>query len=141
MKPLLNYSTTIEASKTVGEIQSVLAEHGARKVMMEYDDGIIEALSFTVVTPQGEVPIRLPVRPDAVLKIMQSNPRSKGKATREQAVRVAWRILKDWILAQMAFLQTEMVTVEEIFLSWMVTANGQTVFDRMVEDRFLLEEG
>lgn len=47
--PLLNYTTTIEASKTVSEIQTMLAKHGARAVLIEYDkQGFVEALFFKV---------------------------------------------------------------------------------------------
>ena len=69
--PLLNYTTQIEAIKTVSEIQGILAGHGARSIKTDYsDDGQVEALSFLVLTPHGEVGIRLPIEPDTVLKVL-----------------------------------------------------------------------
>ena len=35
---------------------------------------------------------------------------------RDQAVRTAWRIVKDWVEAQMALVETQMVTTAEVFL-------------------------
>lgn len=61
------------------------------------------------------------------------------KATREQAERVAWRILKDWVATQMALLDMQMVRFEEIFLPYIETDNGQTVFERLKEKQFLIE--
>lgn len=56
-----------------------------------------------------------------------------------QAERVAWRILKDWVEAQMALLDIEMVRFEEIFLPYIETKNGRTVYERLEEKQFLLE--
>ena len=138
---LLNYSTTIEASKTVGEIQAILAQHGASKIVMDYgSNASIEALSFVVPTPQGDMAVRLPIKPDAVLRVMQRQRNARSKANRDQAIRVAWRIAKDWVQAQMAILETEMVTMSEIFLPYVITPSGQTVFDRVMESSFLLKE-
>lgn len=50
--------------------------------------------------------IRLPANVDAVLAVLA---KQKVKCGRDQAERVAWRILKDWVAAQMAILESEMV--------------------------------
>jgi len=143
--PLLNYTTGIETAKTVGEIQGILAGHGAKSIKTDYsDDGQIEALSFLVLTPQGEVGIRLPVDPGAVLKVLTQQNRL-GKVprrflTHSQAVRVAWRIVKDWVQAQMAILETEMVRMEQIFLPYVITESGRTLYEVMMDSRFQLKE-
>ena len=145
---LLNYTTRIEATKTIGEIQCALAAHGAKSIRTDYsDDGTVEALSFTILTPQGEVAIRLPIDPDAVLRILArqhslGNLRShQGRPDRHQAVRVGWRIVKDWVEAQMAILETEMVKMEQIFLPYVITKSGRTLYEVMINRRFQLEAG
>lgn len=100
--PLLAYTTKIEADKTAGQIMGILAGHGARSVLMEFDNGEVESLSFTISIPHGELPIRLPVDPDAVLKVLHKQGVAPHYANRKQALRIAWRILKDWVEAQMA---------------------------------------
>lgn len=140
--PLLNYTTKIEADKTAGHIIGILAGHGAKAVLMEWDDNReVQALSFEVRTPRGIVQIRLPVDPDAVLRVLGKQRVAGHYANREQAVRIAWRILKDWVEAQMAILETEMVKMEQVFLPYIVTGDGRTLYDVMAESKFQLPEG
>ncbi len=144
--PLLNYTTTIEAIKTVGEIQGILAGHGAKSIKTDYSaDGQVEALSFLVLTPHGEVGIQLPVDPDAILRVLTKQNRLGGVPkkylTHAQAVRVAWRIVKDWIEAQMAILETEMVKMEQIFLPYVITQGGRTLYEAMSDRHFQLGPG
>jgi predicted SpoU family rRNA methylase len=115
--PLANYTTSVEAAKTVGEIQHILVAHGAREILLNYgDDGVIESLSFIVNTAYGNMPIKLPVSIEPVLKVMQRDSKIPNHlCNKEQAVRVAWRILKDWVRAQMAILETDMVRLEQIY--------------------------
>lgn len=45
--PIKNYTTKVAAVQTVGEIQGILAAHGARRVMMDYgDNGSVTAVTF-----------------------------------------------------------------------------------------------
>ena len=125
--PLLNYTTKVDVYATLGAIQGQLVKHGAKKIMQDYDnDGHITALSFMVDTPAGLRGIRLPANVDAVHAVLI---RQKAKGDREQAERVAWRIVKDWVEAQMAILESEMVQMDEIFLPYMLNNTGQTVFE------------
>lgn len=140
--PIANYTTSIEAIKTVGEIQGMLVAHGAKSILMNYDDdGILESLSFIVPTPYGDMPIKLPVNARAVLKVLERQRVPARFATYPQAVRVAWRIVKDWVRAQMAILETEMVRLEQIFLPYMITKNDRTLYEAMVDHKFYLTEG
>ena len=124
--PILNYTTKVDVFTTLGEIQAMLVKHGARKIMQDYDDsGHITSLSFLIDTPDGPRGIRLPANVDAVLAVLV---KQKVKCGRDQAERVAWRILKDWVAAQMAILESEMVQMDEVFLPYMVNDSGQTLF-------------
>lgn len=140
--PLANYTTTVSAARTVAEIQDILAKHGAREILSNYsEDGIIESLSFIVATPYGNMGIRLPVNPEAVLRVLERQNVPRHLKTREQAVKIAWRIVKDWVRAQMAILETEMVKLEQIFLPYAIVKDGKTLFESMVEQKFLLMRG
>lgn len=140
---ILNYTTTVDSFKTVSEIEHILMKHKAKSIMKNYDGESITGLSFLIDTGVQQIPVRLPVKVDECLKVLKKekreNPRKQIKDTREQAERVAWRILKDWIEAQMALLDIEMVRFEEIFLPYIQTNNGQTVYERLEERQFLLE--
>lgn len=135
--PLLNYTTKVNVYTTLGEIQGQLVKHGAKKIVQDYDEaGNIAALTFAISTPAGVRGIRIPANVDAVHKVLA---RQKVKCDREQAERVAWRIVKDWVEAQMAILESEMVQMDEIFLPYMVNDKGQTLFEAYRSNQLMLE--
>ncbi len=136
--PLLNYTTKVNVFTTLGEIQGILVKHGAKRIMQDYDNaGHIVALTFGIETPGGLRGVRLPANTDAVQAVLT---RQKVKCDREQAERVAWRIVKDWVEAQMAILESEMVQLDQIFLPYMVNDKGQTVFEVYRKNQLFLEE-
>lgn len=137
--PILNYTTQISAFKTVAEIQQILVKHGAKRIVQDYDEnGTISAVCFLINTPLGEQGVRLPANVDAVDSVMQMQ---KVKGGREQAERVAWRIVKDWVEAQMAILESQMVTIDEVFLPYIMNADGQTVYQLFQSKQLLLGGG
>jgi hypothetical protein len=141
---LLNYTTSIEPTKTIFEIQGQLSSHGAKQVMSNYtDNGVIESLSFVIITPEEKaIAIRLPCDPGPVYNVLiQQNREGKiprSFVTKEQAMRTAWRIVKDWVEAQMALLETQMVKMEEIFLPYAIVKDGKTLFESMSMSRYAL---
>lgn len=143
--PLLNYTTTIAAIKSAGEIEAILVTHGAKSVLKNYDDaGHIESMNFVIAGRFGALPIRLPVNVAPVLDTLKAQRKKNGSKvvdTPEQAERVAFRILKDWVEAQMAIYETNMVTMEQIFLPYMTNAVGQTLYEVLESRQFLLGSG
>lgn len=136
--PLLNYTTKVNVFSTLGEIQRNLVQHGAQKIMQDYDEkGRITALTFAIQTPVGARVIRLPANVNAVHCVLE---KQKVKCDKEQAERVAWRIIKDWVEAQMAILESEMVTMDQIFLPYMINESGQTLFESYRKNQLRLEE-
>src|ERR1700753_4081434 len=99
---LLNYTTKIDAFKTIGEISQVLAKVGASAVMHDYDDnGAIVALSFKIKLNDRDIAFRLPTDWHPVLDVLKQDPKvPQTLVTKDQAIRVAWRITKDWVEAQ-----------------------------------------
>ncbi len=137
--PILNYTTAVDVQKTLGEIQQCLAKRRVQAMLQEYDEhGNPTALSFKVMTPFGLMTYRLPANVDKVLKVLE---RQKGVpyrlATKAQAARVAWRIVKVWIEAQCAFIESEMVTLDQVFLPYAQDNQGQTVYERLTGEKFI----
>lgn len=139
--PLLNYTTSISADKTIGEIQKLLVKAGARAILANYrDDGTIDALSFQMPVENGGqlVGFKLPCDPKPVLLILERDPKVPNRLKdRDQALRVAWRIVKDWVEAQLAIIETRMVKPEQVFLPYAVTPTGETVFERFESGKLL----
>ena len=117
----------------------ILVAKGADEISIVYDDDRQPAgLKWTVQSPRlGRVAFALPCNIDAVFvklteqRVMVTSPESR----RQQAIRTSWRILKDWVEAQMALLETGMVTMDEIFLPYMVSG-GQTFYQALVAGEF-----
>lgn len=140
--PLLNYTTSIEAAKTVSEIERNLSKHGAKAILKNYDDdGQISSLSFIIQHGEQDISFRLPVDPESVLKVLIRQGVQTRYKNNHQAIRVAWRIVKDWVEAQMAILETEMVRMEQIFLPYMVSGSGKTLYETMSDRGFYLTDG
>ena len=138
--PLLNYTTSISADKTIGEIQKLLVRAGARAILANYrDDGTIDALSFQMPVEAGQlVGFKLPCNHEPVLLILERDPKVPNRLKdRDQALRVAWRIVKDWVEAQLAIIETRMVKPEQVFLPYAVTNSGETVFERFESGKLL----
>lgn len=141
--PILNYTTEIAASKTIGEIQALLVRAGARRIMTDYDDGgNPTTISFLVATLWGDRGFILPANIDAVYKVLvrQYNDRKIATkyATREQAARVGWRIVKDWVEAQLAIIEAEMVTLDQVMLPYMTVDRDKSLYQVMTQNQLML---
>lgn len=133
---LLNYTTKIDADKTAQEISKCLSMHGASGVLTEYKDGILSSISFKITFNGRDMAFRLPCDYRPVLEVMYGNKRTRhtarGQSERQmQAVRTAWRIVKDWVEAQMALVETQMVTTQDVFLPYAVMTNGKTLAEHV----------
>lgn len=137
---LLNYTTRIDPAKTSLEIHKLLIKAGARQILNEYDaNANPTGLRFIAATPGGERMFALPVNVDAVYKVLVSQGVPGRYMTRDQARRTGWRILKDWVAAQLAIVETEMVSLDQVMLSYMVPGDdGRTVYDLYTERQLAL---
>ena len=139
---LLNYTTSIEVGKTIGEIQLMLARAKVSAILAEYDGaGNVTAISFKVPTKFGLMAFRLPCEPRAVQQILNKQVCARQIPSRfhnnmDQARRVGWRIIRQWLEAQLAIVETEMVTLEQVFLPYVQTDSGATLYERLVERGF-----
>jgi hypothetical protein len=132
---LLNYTTQISVEKTVSEIQAMLAKAKASAVLSEFDGcGNVIAISFKVPTKMGLLAFRLPCDPQAIQQVLNNQVRSGQIPKRflndsAQALRVGWRIIKQWLEAQLAIVETKMVTIDQVFLPYAQTASGETLYE------------
>ncbi|MCJ1709276.1 hypothetical protein [Microbacterium sp. VKM Ac-2923] len=128
--PILNYTTTIDVEKTMGEINRALARRGVTRISTIYDDqGVAAGIAFTMKTDYGFREFELPVRTAGVLSAMKADPAVKpAQKTAAQAARVAWRIAKDWLEAQSALIDAQLATLDEVMLPYMVGPSGETMY-------------
>jgi hypothetical protein len=142
--PLLNYTSKVPAHESIAEISRLLAKAGARQIMHDYDDaGNIVALSFSLELEGQRIGFRLPTDWHPIQHMMFELRRKNTKigtfvTTEDHARNVAWRIIKDWVEAQLAIIETRMVTTAQVFLPYAVTANGQTLYEYIGNNTNLL---
>ncbi|MFA5128544.1 MAG: hypothetical protein WC445_01105 [Patescibacteria group bacterium] len=140
--PIKNYTTTVPANRSIEEIQSALVKHGASGVLYEYEKGTgrIAALKFKLQIGEQAVAFSLPVswrRFQAVLEEQQV----KRSNDEDYVYRVSWRNIRDWVLAQLALYETEMVELPQVFLPFATGKDGSTLYDRVLNQGFLLTDG
>jgi hypothetical protein len=143
---ILNYTTEVPSERTIGEITSLLVRKGARSIHSEFrEDGSIEAVAF--VMHVGGIPVRfvLPNKVEGVFKVLlKANPHHPNhrctrfvyeQRVRGQAERVSWRILKDWIEAQLALIESGQAEMGQVFMPYAVMAkDGRTMYELFVEN-------
>ena len=136
---LLNFTTKVKAAKTINNVTQILVGGGARQIMSEFDDkGVASGISFSISTPLGMRGFTLPVNAKPIYHLLQEddNPTIRpNMRTMEHAHDVAWRIIKDWLEAQMALVETEMVTFEQVMLPYMRSVDGSTFYDEYLSGR------
>ena len=136
--PIKNYTTKIDCYQSIGEIQGVLARHGARKIMIDYgESGQPDGIAFAIQSGQTAQMFILPANVDGVEAVFK---KQKVKADRQQAERTAWRNVRDWIMAQMAFIESGNVQMDEIFLPYL-TDGKKTLYQAYKSGQLLLGDG
>ena len=133
----MNYTTTIPAERTVGECQRIHGRAGAAAVAVHFEDGEAAGLSFRLDTPHGRRDFTLPVNiigMQAVLRktdfstLHQSRRQRDAYQEREHAAHVAWRVVKDWLEANLALIAAGMASLDEAMLPYLVVDDSRTLY-------------
>jgi hypothetical protein len=138
-----NYTTQIDEHKTVAEIQSLLARKGASNIQIQYENFRPQAIAFTIKVGEMFFPFRLPCNFPGVLNAMANQYKDNWTAReklkdakfQERSRRVAWRIVKDWIDAQLAFVEAGNAQMAEVFFPYQINQEGQTAFQVFMEQQ------
>lgn len=136
--PIKNYTTKIDIYTSLGEIQGALAKAGAQKIMVDYVDGKPTGVTFALYRENfGLQGFTLPAAVDGTLRVFS---KQKVKPDREQAERTAWRNVRDWVLAQMALIESCDVPIDEVFLPYLTSRSGKTLYQIYSTGQLLLPE-
>jgi hypothetical protein len=148
MKKLIkNYTTDVPVEKTITEIHRLLAENGATGIATEYEQGQIQDIFFKVKVNGKELAFRLPAKPEKVYTALHTDipdyqHHRYGQHWKEQAERIAWRICKSWLEAQLTLINLQQANIEEVFLPYLIVGrSNESLYEVMKEKHFLLPEG
>lgn len=127
--PILNYTTKVPVNQTVAEVHKILTKAGANAILNEYDQqGNISGVKFRLEVKGQQIFYGMPVNVNGVTNALKKDKEYRDDA---HAQRVAWRIVKDWIEAQMAIVIAGMAEVPQVFLPYAQTDNGQNLYERI----------
>lgn len=132
---ILNYTTKVKPEKTASQIQAILGKGGARAVMSEFEGGEVSAIAFQLEINGQILSFRLPINIDGVLRALDRDCEPRY-CSHEQAARTAWRILKDWVEAQIALVDSNQADLAEVFLPHLQDGTGQTIYQKLKSGGF-----
>jgi hypothetical protein len=138
----LNYTTTIRPEKTAAECLAILGRGGAGAVAVTYADRKPTGIAFTLDTPAGQRSFDLPVNVDGVYAALAKAAKTGGipprYSSREQAERTAWRIIKDWLEAQVAIIDAQMASLDQVMLPYLRVGEGRSLYQAYADREGLL---
>jgi hypothetical protein len=139
--PIKNYTTMVAEDRTVGEIMGLLSAKGARSIQINYDEqGRPSGVSFVIAVENIPIPFQLPCNFEGVRRAMYEEFKDRGARARwerdgqrqEQVRRIAWRIVKDWVAAQMALIEAHQASLAQVFFPYATNNKGITAFDQFM---------
>lgn len=136
--PIKNYTTNVDMYTSIGEIQGALARHGASKIMLDYTDGKPTGIAFALPGLNGRLQgFTLPASVEGTARAFS---KQKVKTDKDQAERTAWRNVRDWVLAQMALIESCDMPVDEVFLPYLTDKHGTTLYQAYTSGQLMLGE-
>lgn len=127
-----NYTSEVAASRSATECIERLGAAGARLVTIAYEGSEPTAITFTLTTEQGDIDYRLAVNIEGMKAALTRDQRTGNthvRPTSAQASRTAWRCLRDWLAAQLAFREAGMGTLDQLLLPFALHESGGTLYE------------
>ena len=115
-----NYTTTIAPAKTIGEITQLIVQAQARRIQQMFEGGDMVSLGFSFMIEGQEVFFQIKPQVQGVLDALVNAELPARYCTEEHAAKVAWRIEKDWIAAQIAKIEAGAADAAQVFMPYML---------------------
>lgn len=136
--PISNYTTKIAPETTIGQISKMLSMFGAKRIITDYHEGEATALQFMLDVKGRMLFFQLPCNADGVLRTLERDRAPRQYQNPEQARRVAWRIIRDWVEAQVAIVDAGQAAMAEVFLPYAIAQDGQTLYSQIESGKIKL---
>jgi hypothetical protein len=90
-------STKIDATQSASEVAGLVQKYGGSRFELRWNDrNELEAIRFALRTEMGEIPIRIAAHTDGVQdRLSKAHPSWGRDQLRSQALRIAWRHIRD----------------------------------------------
>jgi hypothetical protein len=143
-----NYTSSVQADRSIAQIERKLVVAGARNIAKQYDEQHrVSGLVFDLPVGEGEhkktVPVALPARvervAEAIMATYRRGPRDKQKIY-QQSERTAWKLMLDWVDVQLSLIELNQAEPAEVFMPYFVCAGKKTMYQVFSENNFKMLE-
>jgi hypothetical protein len=143
---VLNYTTTISADQTIGEIYSLLRKAGARNIIFDNDpQSQISRVGFEIKTSVDIQTFDMSINIGKAAKRLEQDYKDgkiqKQYSTEAQAERTSWRILLVYIEAVVNLIMLDLIDIAQVLTGFMLQG-PVTVYQIMqakYDDKQLIE--
>lgn len=140
----LPYENSSSGKNAINEMQKILRSFGATSfgVMEDFENGVV-IVQFCYQSRQIQVKASFKGYAAAWLKEHPYSSRSRGYESdhKAKALKIGeiavYSILRDWIKGQVTAMSVGMLTFEGAFLGQILLPNGQTVLEKITEQKLL----
>lgn len=139
-----NYTTKIAVDKTILEIENILVKFGAKGIYKEYDGSHVSGIMFFILKDNQKIPFKIPIQLTKARTII-INAVNEGRLQKkyleeplrtDQAERVVFRIIRDWIHSQLSLIEINFADTTEIFLPYIFDAvENKTLYQKFLEKK------
>lgn len=143
-----NYTSTVEASRSMSRIEELLVDIGATNINKQYKDKICTGITFLLfdLQLQQTLPFHLTAQVDECFKTLWKEvkrPRADTADTLHlQANKTAWKILSDWTEIQCSMILLGQAKPLQMFLPFMYDMKtSETLFDKVAKGKLNLLPG
>lgn len=143
-----NYTSTVDASKSMAKIEELLVEIGATNVNKQYTNKVCTGITFLLFDQQLQqtLPFHLKAQVEECFAILWKDvkrPRPDTRATlMQQANKTAWKILSDWTEIQCSMILLGQAKPLQMFLPFMYDVkSNETLFDKVSSGKIKLLPG
>jgi hypothetical protein len=141
---IMNYTTQVNAEKTIMEIEQILIKFGASGVFKEYKGQKVSGIMFFLVKDNQKIPFKIPMNIEKARSIVLKLVKDKKLAGKylteplrsEQGERITFRVIKDWLHAQLSLMEIEFADPVEIFLPYAYNmVEDKTMYQKFLENK------
>ena len=143
-----NYTSTVDASRSMAKIEELLVEIGATNINKQYTNKICTGITFLLFDQQLQqtIPFHLKAQVEECFAILWKDvkrPRPDTRATLQiQANKTAWKILSDWTEIQCSMILLGQAKPLQMFLPFMYDMKtSETLFDKIANGKMKLLPG
>lgn len=143
-----NYTSTVDASRSMARIEEMLVEIGATNINKQYQDKTCTGITFLLYDQQLQQTLAFHLKAQVeecftVLWKDVKRPQANTKVTlQQQANKTAWKILSDWTEIQCSMILLKQAKPLQMFLPFMYDMqSNETLFDKVIIGKLNLLSG